>query len=105
MNEILMRIILAIITLLGTITTGVLVPYLNKKYDNAKNKDIEFWGGLAVQAAEKRFNIPKSGEEKKQFVISYLINKGVKISEDDMSILIDALVEEIINKPYQEWKK
>lgn len=95
MDEGLVRIILAVISLLGAIITGVLVPYLKTKYDANKMAQIQFWVEVAVKGAEQIFTDPQSGEQKKQYVIDYLNSKGVKITMEDLDMLIEAAVKEL----------
>lgn len=94
-SEAWVKIILALIGLIGTVITYVAVPYLKQKTTTAQRENIEFWVYMGVAAAEQIFQIPKSGEEKKQFVVEYLVRLGIKLSEQELNILIEAAVYEL----------
>lgn len=91
----LVQILLAVIGVIGSVLTAVLVPYLNSKIALNKRQEIKFWVKLAVSAAEQTYTDPKAGEDKKQFVIDFLNAKGIDIDESDLNILIEAAVREL----------
>lgn len=80
----------AIITLLATMITYYLVPYL-------KNRRLLFWTKLAIQAAEKKFDAPKMGKEKNDYVRKFLRSKGFTINEEEVEILIEGALFEVEN--------
>jgi len=95
MSEGMVQIILAVIGLLGAIITGFLVPYIKSNTDENQLTKIDYWVGIAVRAAEQIFNEPDMGIIKKQYVIDFLNNKGIKITMEDLNILIEAIVQEM----------
>lgn len=95
MNINLTEIIVALIGLLGLIITGVLVPYIRSKTTAEQRENIYTIVLLAVQAAEQIFFKPGEGEKKKQFVIDYLSSRGIKLTIEDLNILIEAAVKEL----------
>lgn len=95
MNINLTEIIVALIGLLGLIITGVLVPYIRSKTTAEQRDNIYTVVSLAVQAAEQIFFKPGEGEKKKQFVIDYLSSRGIKLTLEDLNILIEAAVKEL----------
>lgn len=95
MNINLTEIIVAVIGLLGVIITGVLIPYLRSKTTAEQRNNIYTVVSLAVQAAEQIFFKPGEGEKKKQFVIDYLYSRGIKLTLEDLNILIEAAVKEL----------
>ena len=96
-------VILAIISVLGAILTKVLVPYLKTKIDEQKLSEIKFWVDIAVIAVEKAFETePGMGEVKKYQVMEFIQKLNLPITEEQLELLIDAVVEEIINRSYFE---
>lgn len=96
-------VILAIISVLGAILTKVLVPYLQARLTEQKLSEIKFWVDIAVVAVEKAFEgEPGRGEIKKYQVMEFIQKLNLPITEEQLEILIDAVVEELINKPYLE---
>lgn len=95
MDEGLVKIILGVISLLGTIITVVLVPYLKSKTTEKQRDNIYTIVSLAVSAAEQIYFKPGEGEKKKEFVINYLSSKGIKLTIEDLNIFIEAAVKEL----------
>jgi len=95
MSEGMVQIILAVIGLLGAVLTGFLVPYIKSNTDENQLIKIDYWVGIAVRAAEQIFNEPDMGIIKKQYVVDFLNNKGIKITMEDLNILIEAVVQEM----------
>jgi len=95
MDEGMVKIILAVIGLLSAVTTGFLIPYLKSITDESQQSKIFYWVDLAVRAAEQIFNEPDMGVTKKQYVIDFLNEKGIKITMEDLNVLIEAVVQEM----------
>ena len=95
MDEGLVKIILAVISLLGTIITVVLVPYLKSKTTEKQRDNIYTIVTLAVQAAEQIYFKPGEGEKKKEYVVNYLSSKGIKLTIEDLNLFIEAAVLEL----------
>lgn len=94
---------LAIISVIGAMLTKVLVPYLRSKIDEQKLSEIKFWVGIAVIAVEKAFETePGMGEVKKRQVIDFIKKLNLPVTDEQLELLIDAVVEELINRPYIE---
>ena len=84
MNEGVVKIILALITLLGTIVTYVLVPYIKSKTTEKQRDNIYNLTLLAVKAAEQIYNSSGQGKFKKEYVVRYLNSKGIKLTVVDL---------------------
>ena len=95
MDEGLVKIILAVIGLLGTIITVVVVPYIRSRTTETQRANIYTIVMLAVQAAEQIYFKPGEGEKKKQYVINYLGSKGIKLTVEDLNIFIESAVNEM----------
>ena len=99
MNDILLKVILGLISILGTIVTGVIVPYIKEKLGNEKLVKYKYWASMAVDTAEMIFKEQGMGEAKKEYVVSFLneiFNKNkVVITEEQLNVLIEAAVKEM----------
>lgn len=99
MNETVFNIILTLIPILGTIITGVIIPFFVSKIGTEKLNKIIKWTGRTVKAAEKLFPESGSGEQKKEYVINFidkLFNKKkTVITKEQIEVLLEAAVEEL----------
>ena len=94
-GEVFVRIVLGVISILGAIMTYMVVPYLKSKTSKEQRETIMFWVSVAVSAAEQIFNKRGMGEEKKKFVVDFLVEKGIKASLDELDVLIENAVKEL----------
>ena len=84
------------IGLLGAIITGVLIPYIKTKTTREQRENIYTIVFHAVKAAEQLLKKKdQTGEKRKESVINYLSNKGVKLTIEDLDVLIEAAVREL----------
>lgn len=99
MNEVLFKIVLALLSILCTILTGVVAPYFKEKVGNEKLAKYEEWAMLAVQCAEMIFKEQGMGTEKKEYVINFLnemFNENkIVITEKQLEILIESAVKQM----------
>lgn len=99
MNETLFQIILGVISILGTILTSIIVPYIKEKIGNEKLTKYEYWASMAVECAEMIFNEQGMGETKKEYVVNFLnqmFNKNkVVITEEQIEILVESAVKQM----------
>lgn len=86
------EIVVAVIGLCGTLITAYLIPFIQKNASAKAQENIKFWTGIAVQAAESIYK-NGHGEEKKQYVLGYLKDKGINV--DDAQV--ESAVYELIN--------
>lgn len=84
----------AIIALLATLITTFLIPYINKKLSAEKVEELRKWVEIAVHAAEQLYG-SKTGQQKKEYVISLLNSKGIKFDVDDVEAMIEAEVQKL----------
>jgi xanthosine utilization system XapX-like protein len=90
------EIVVALIGLLGIIVSAVVMPYLREKTTAEQVKTAQFWVNAAVLAAEQVFKNPSgTGAVKKQYVLKFLDNHGIKLGEAELDTLIEAAVKEL----------
>lgn len=99
MNEVLFDIIMALIPVCGLIITGLVIPYLKVSIGDKQLLYISQWVKKAVEAAEVLFDAPKSGEEKRQYVIDFIDkmfnSKKVIITKDQIRMLLESAWKEM----------
>ena len=106
MSNTMYQILMLVISLIGVLLTGLIVPWLKLKIGNEKIKDIELWVSVAVAAAEqmKVAGLLPDGQEKKDFVLQFIKDKGITITEQELDALIEAAVYEINKAKYLLFK-
>lgn len=85
----------AVILLLISIITYVIIPYVKRKTDKEDYEMLEFWVTKGVQAAEQLYKETGKGKEKKQYVIDFLASKGYSVDFDEIDNLIESAVFEM----------
>ena len=81
----------AIITLISLIITGFLIPLLRKKLSNEKLDELKKWVRIAVSAAEQLYG-SKTGQQKKEFVVAFLLSKGIVFDVEEVNAMIESEV-------------
>lgn len=89
-----------VIGILSIIVTGVLIPLIRKKTSAENIANTMALVEIAVKAAEQIYNQSGQGALKKKYVVNYLNEKGIKVSEADLNNMIEATVLEL-----NKWKK
>lgn len=94
-NEMITVIIKALVAVLSVLITSVVIPYIKGKIGENKYNEIKYYIEYAVRCAEQLYSKEES-EQKKQYVVSYVTRKvneiGIEMSEEDISVLIEATV-------------
>lgn len=80
-----------IITLLSAVMTAFIIPVLKQKLSAQKADRLRFWVKTAVSAAEQLYG-GKTGEQKKKYVVNFLLSKGIVFDVDEVSALIESEV-------------
>lgn len=88
-------IIKVVIPILGAIITYILVPFLKSKTTEKQRDNIYFWVTVAVGAAEMIYQENGQGKLKKEYVIDFLMSKGIKITIQELDVLIESAVKEL----------
>ena len=80
-----------VVALLSALVTTFLIPYIKKKMSAEKFSELQRWVKVAVEAAEQIYG-SKTGKQKKEYVVSYLLSKGLVVEVDSVGALIEAEV-------------
>ena len=97
-------IIEAAVKLIAAVTCVVIIPYIKTLCSASQLKSIDAWIKIAVAAAEQIYSSTQ-GAEKKQYVINYLTDKGLKVNTRDLDKLIEASVLELHSELYGKDKE
>lgn len=83
------------ISLLMTVITCVLIPWIKAKLTSEQQAILKAAIRSGVYAAEQIFGTNGIGEEKKQFVLNYLKEKGINIDSQEVLVLLENCVKEL----------
>ena len=95
--EIMIRLIVVVLCI-------VVIPYIKTKLSVEQLSELSAWIKIAVAAAEQIYSSTQ-GTEKKQYVIDYLTDKGLKVDTKDLDKLIEASVLELHSELYGKDKE
>lgn len=84
-------VIQALVALAATLITSFLIPYIKEKLSAEKQEKLKKWVEVAVAAAEQLYG-SKTGQQKKEYVISFLLSKGIVFDVDEVTALIESEV-------------
>ena len=88
-------IIEALIALISAIITIFILPkvttYLKEKLSAEQREKLKQWVQIAVVAAEQIYG-SKTGKQKKEYVLSFLLSKGITFDVDEVTALIESEV-------------
>jgi LL-H family phage holin len=88
-------IIKAVVTLLGFIITGFVIPLIKSKITEQQYNNLLKWAKAGVLAAEQLWPEGGMGQEKKAYVKQYLKDKGYDIDLQEVNIAIESAVFEM----------
>lgn len=91
----LVKVILAAIGLLGTIITAVVVPYFKSKTTTEQRDNIYFWVKIGVSAAEQMKDAGLINIPKKEYVIEFLVSRGINLDLEQLDAMIESAVREM----------
>lgn len=80
-----------IVALLSAAVTTFLIPYLKQRLTEEKQKRLLFWVQTAVRAAEQLFG-SSAGKQKKEYVVAFLLSKGIVFDVDEVTAMIESEV-------------
>ena len=84
--------ILAILTVIFTVISTFLIPYIKRKTTAAQYAEIQKWVTIAVDAAEMIYKGTGRGQEKKEYVLNFINSKGYKLDIESIENMIEAAV-------------
>lgn len=88
-------IVKVLIPILGAILTYLIVPFIKQKTTKEQRENIYFWVQVAVGAAEMVYKEKGQGKLKKEYVVDFLVSKGINITIQELDALIEAAVKEL----------
>ena len=86
---------LVALALIGAGVSVFLIPWLKKQTTEAQRKELTAWVKIGVAAAEQLYVGQGRGEEKKQYVLDFLKQKGFKVDEESVVNAIEAIVKQL----------
>jgi hypothetical protein len=87
----------AIITIVSLVLTGIVIPYIKQRIGKEKTENLKKWVSVGVKAAEQIYG-SKTGQTKKEYVVSFLLSKGIVFDVDEVEALIESEVYKLTNK-------
>ena len=95
-NELFISLCSAILTVLVTAITTVVIPWLRSKIETAQIDKVNYYIQMAVRCAEQIYT-PEQWKEKKQYVTEYITKLcnnqfNLTLSDEDISLLIEGAV-------------
>lgn len=97
------QIFYVVMGIISVVVTGIIIPLIHKRTTKTEIDNVLAMVDIAVKAAEQIYNQRGQGDLKKRYVLEYLQNKGIKISEEDLNNMLESSVFEI-NKWKEELK-
>lgn len=98
-NDLFVKIVSGIITILIAVITGFLIPWIKSKISVAKFDKITYYISMAVRCAEQIYTV-EQWEQKKQYVTNYITDLCnntfmLSLSSKDIDVLIEGAVNQI----------
>ena len=95
MNELTTVALKCLIMIITTAITVVIIPYIRQKIGEEKWYRLQEYIEYAVRCAEQIYT-PEEWEQKKKYVMGFVICKaeelGLNISEQDIDIMVEGIV-------------
>lgn len=85
----------AVAALIAAIVSTFLIPWIRSKITTQHREQLVAWVKIAVSAAEQIFKGSGRGEEKKQYVLDFLIKNGFSVDEEVVNAAIEAAVKQL----------
>lgn len=81
----------ALIALMSMLITSFVIPYIKEKLSAEKYEKLKTFVRVAVAAAEQIYG-SGMGQQKKEYVISLLLSKGIVVDVDEITAMIESEV-------------
>ncbi len=88
-------IINAAIMLIAAAVSVFLIPWIKSKTTDAQRKELVEWVKIGVAAAEQLYKGQGRGDEKKQYVLDFLKQKGFSVDEESVNAAVEAAVSQL----------
>ena len=85
----------AVIALAAALATAFLIPWIRSKTTAEQRDELLIWVDIAVAAAEQIFTGSGKGDEKKEYVLKFLEERGFKVDFETLNMLIESAVKEL----------
>lgn len=92
-----------IITLISALISCFLIPQLKNKLSEEKREQLLYWTEVAVKAAEQLYG-STTGQQKKEYVVSFLLSKGIVFDIDEVTALIESEVYRLTSESKEQNK-
>lgn len=98
-NELFIKIIGAVITILVALITGFVIPWIKSKFNETQLKKLDYYLNLAVRCANQIYT-PDEWMAKKEYVTWYIsdkVNKELRLTltSKDIDVLIEGVVNQV----------
>lgn len=77
-----------VVTVASLLITTFLIPFLKSKLTAEQQKKLKEYVSIAVGAAEQLYG-SKAGQQKKEYVVRFLLSKGLVFDIDEVTALIE----------------
>lgn len=77
-----------VVTVASLLITSFLIPYIKSKLTAEQQEKLKQYVSIAVGAAEQLYG-SKTGQQKKEYVISFLLSKGLVFDVDEVTAMIE----------------
>lgn len=99
MNDLFLKIVSALITILVALITSVVIPWIKSKITAEQMELLDKYVEYAVRCAEQIYT-PEEWQEKKVFVMDYItqvINQklNLTLTYEDINTLVEGVVQEV----------
>ena len=85
-------IISAALALIAALITAYVIPWIKANTTEKQRDQMMLWVEVAVNAAEQLYKGSGRGEEKKEYVIQFLADKGYTADLNEVEAAIEAFV-------------
>lgn len=90
-------IIEAVFALIAVAITAIVIPYIKSRTTAQQQAEINAWVKIAVAAAEQIYKGSGRGAEKKEYVLTWLQERGITVDESKLDVLIEAAAYDLRN--------
>ena len=80
-----------VLSILATIASCFIIPWIKEKLDAEKLERLVKWVRIAVEAAEQIYG-SGTGQQKKEYVINFLLEKGIVFDANKVATIIESAV-------------